>query len=152
MYFQLTSEIRLVGTDSKDGEAKPATLTYNFADKKITKGGIALQGYLEGKLHASLEFIYKVKQKSGKSFEAEKEMEKFAGLKIGAEADAFVSLSLGASFGMGDNWETTFYFSGVNLKVWAEFGLSEDVKPKFRRIIPDYKDTINIFKNKGETK
>lgn len=152
LYFQLSAQISLLGKDAVNGETKPATLTYNFADKKITKGGVRLQGTLEGKLHASLEFIYKVKQKSGRSFEAEREMKKFAGLKIGAEIDAIVSLSLGASFGMDDNWDTDFYFSGVNLKVWAEFGLSEDVKPKFYNIVPDYKETINILKNKGEIK
>lgn len=111
-----------------------------------------MQGVLEGKVHASLEFIYKVKQKSGNSFEVEKDMEKVAGLKLGAEASAHVSLMLGVNFGKDDNWDSDFYFSGVTLKVWAEFGVSDEIKPKFYDIIPDFKKTIKIFDNVGQVK
>ncbi|MBL4746305.1 MAG: hypothetical protein JKY08_08040 [Flavobacteriaceae bacterium] len=71
-------------------------------------------------------------------------------LGVGAEAKTYVSITLGTSFGKGDNFDTDFYFSGVNLKIWLKVGFKKS--KKMEKIIPEMKETFNILKNKGESK
>jgi len=148
-----TAKILLVGTGSKDGNNTPAELAYNFGSKKF-KGNIALQGVIEGKVVASAEFIWKVEKKSNKSFkgtyETKKDKEKAFEAGAGAEANSFISLTLGAGFGEEDNFDADFYFSGVTVKVWAKFGYKG--KKSKLKLIPHLDKKINVLKNKGEYK
>lgn len=154
LYFQLTAKINLVGTDSKDGETKPATLTYNFADKKITKGGIALQGYLEGKFVMSASFQYKVLIEKGKQVslkEDEEKRRKAFEMGIWVEGKAVVTLTIGKNFGEKNNWDSDFYFSGVTLDIKIKAG-GFDKEEKDLKITPRIDKKINIFKDAGEVK
>ncbi|GAA5094893.1 hypothetical protein GCM10023210_26980 [Chryseobacterium ginsengisoli] len=154
LYFQLTAKINLVGMDAVDGESKPATLTYNFADKKITKGGVALQGYLEGKLVASFGISLEIEMNKGKKFNGDvnkKADTKKAELSIGAEGKSYVALTLGKNFGNDNSWDADFYFSGLNLKIWAKFGLSGGEPEEFD-IIPDAEGELDVLKGKFEMK
>lgn len=155
LYFQLTAKINLVGMDAVDGESKPATLTYNFADKKITKGGVALQGYLEGKFVASISLEIYVKKKKKRSFEAqyskEEDMEKAAKLGLSVEGKSFVTLTLGKNFGIKDDWDSDFYFSGFTLKITFSAGIEKE-EPKELKLIPEAEATIDILKGKFEIK
>lgn len=151
LYFELSAAITLVGADSKDGESTPANIKYNFADEKFS-GSIALQGELKGVLHASFSLKIYVKTEKNKSFDAEANKKKSLGAGIGAEASTSVTLTLGKNFGKNNDWDADFYFAGVTLKVWAEAGYSDKSDAKTVKLIPDYEDKINIFKNKGEIK
>lgn len=151
LYFELTAKINLVGTGSKDGETKPANITYNFADKKF-RGDIALQGYLEGKFHMSAFLKIKVKAEKGKDavqYRTENDDKKAFELGVEITAKSFVTLTIGKNFGENNNWDSDFYFSGVHLfiKVKAGFkGIDDDLK-----LIPSLDKKINIFKD-GEYK
>ena len=146
LYFQLTAKINLVGTDSKEGEAKPARLIYNFGDKKYS-GNIALQGYLEGKIHMSIAFRIKLKSDKGKDLTQQRTEEndkKAFELGVEVTATSFVTLTIGKNFGKTDDWDADFYFSGVKLiiKVKAGFkGVDKDLD-----LIPSLNKKINIFK------
>ena len=154
LYVSLSAKIKLVGSDSKDGEDKPAKLEYNFEDKKYS-GLIAIQGVIEGKIVASLAFIVKVEKESRRGFaevrSTEAREEAFA-LGIDVEAKSWVSITAGKSFGIDNNWESDFYFSGFTLKVVIKAGFNKKFKPKTFGIVPGFKKTINIFKNEGEYK
>lgn len=154
LYFQLTAKINLVGMDAVDGESKPATLTYNFADKKITKGGVALQGYLEGKFVMSASFQYKVLIEKGKQVslkEDEEKRKKAFEMGIWVEGKAIVTLTVGKNFGEKDDWDADFYFSGVTLDIKIKAG-GFDKEEKDLKITPRIDKKINIFKNVGEVK
>lgn len=151
LYFELSAAIKLVGEGSEDGESKPANIKYNFEDRSI-QGSLGLQGELKGILHASFSLKIYVKSEKNKSFEAEENKKKSLGLGIGAEASTSITLTLSKNFGKKDDWDADFYFAGVTLKIWAEAGYSDKSDAKTINIIPDFKDTINILKNKGEIK
>ncbi len=153
LYVQLTAKVLLVSSKSKDGAANPASLTYNFLDKKITSGDIGLQGVLEGKIVASSSLSYKLKREKGRKFsnsETKKSKDKKFELGLELEAKSTISLTFGGSFGKGDNFDADFYFSGVNVYVkikWGFKGKSENFD-----ILPDFDKTFDILKNKGEYK
>lgn len=146
LYFQLTAKINLVGIDSKEGEAKPAQLKYNFADKKYS-GNIALQGYLEGKIQMTVALKIKLKAEKGKDvnqIRSKEDDDKAFELGVEVTATSFVTLTIGKNFGKTDDWDADFYFSGVKLiiKVKAGFtGTDSDLD-----LIPSLSKKINIFK------
>ena len=153
LYFQLTAKINLVGTDSKDGETKPASITYNFEDKKF-KGNIALQGYLEGKFVMSASFQYKVLIEKGKQVslkEDEEKRRKAFEMGIWVEGKAIVTLTIGKNFGEKDDWDADFYFSGVTLDIKIKAG-GFDKEENDLKITPRVDKKINIFKDVGEVK
>ncbi len=146
LYFQLTSKINLVGTDSKDGKTKPANITYNFADKNY-KGDIALQGYLEGKLVMSASFQYKILMEKGKQVslkEDEGKRRKAFEMGIWVDGKAIVTLTFGHSFGKQDNWDSDFYFSGVTLDIRIKAG-GFTKEEKDLPLVPRVEKKINIF-------
>ncbi|WP_326983149.1 hypothetical protein VUJ46_00960 [Chryseobacterium sp. MYb264] len=154
LYFQLSAQINLVGTGTKDGETKPANITYNFADKKY-EGDIALQGILEGDFVASISLEIYVKKKNRRSFEAqysnEEDKKKAAKFGLSVEGKSFVTLSIGKNFGEEDNWDSDFYFSGFTLKVIFNAGI-EKKQPEPLQIIPKIDATIDVLKGKFEIK
>ena len=149
------AKIKLVGTESEDGTDKPAELAYNFASEKYT-GNIALQGVLEGKIEASVQFEAFVKKEKNKRFEGvlkPDDLEKKFELGAGIEANSFVSLTLGKNFGENNDFSSDFYFSGVYLKVWIKAGFSKgDDTPTIVKVIPHFDKSFDILKNKGEYK
>lgn len=153
LYFKLTAEIKLVGTDSKDGETQPANITYNFADKKY-KGDIALQGKLEGAVVMNAMIKVKLKMERGRDmvqYRTEENNKRAFELGIEATAVSYVTLTLGKNFGGDGNWTSDFYFSGVNVYVKVKFGF-KGKETKLEKLIPDLDKKIDIFKNEGEVK
>ncbi|MBL4746311.1 MAG: hypothetical protein JKY08_08070 [Flavobacteriaceae bacterium] len=155
LYVQLTAKILLVGNESKDGVTTPANITYNLKDKEFSAGGIALQGVLEGKIVASASLEYKLRYEKGKvlknyNTKDSKAKIKSFGIGLELEAKSYVSLSLGKSFGKGDNFDADFYFSGVTVKIKVKIGFKG--KTEVFKIIPYTEKTINILKNESEYK
>lgn len=146
LYFQLTAKINLVGTGSKEGEAKPAQLKYNFADKKYN-GNIALQGYLEGKIQITVAFKIKLKAEKGKDvnqIRSQENDDKAFELGVEVTATSFVTLTIGKNFGATDDWDADFYFSGVKLIIKVKAGFTG--KDTDLDLIPSLSKKINIFK------
>ncbi|WP_438712675.1 hypothetical protein ACSTS3_10685 [Aquimarina muelleri] len=151
-----TAEILLVSSESKDGEAKPANLKYSLLNKKFTSGDIGLQGRLKGKIE--IEFGIKLKgkikdAKSDKDIVAKEKIEKpkeLGGLGLEMKADSEIHITLGTSFGKGDNFNADFYFSGVTLT--ARIKIGRKWKGITESIIPDFDKKFDILKNKGEYK
>ncbi|MBU3122023.1 hypothetical protein KN811_01285 [Sinomicrobium sp. 2019215] len=150
LYVSLTAKILLVGADSEDDENTPARVNYHFKDKKYD-GTIALQGRLEGEIVASSSFKYNVLDKKGRKFRNHRTRdakEKAFELGIEAKAESFVTLTLGKNFGRQDNFESDFYFSGVNLKIKIKMGYKGTDKDL--KLLPDVNKTFDVIKNKGE--
>ncbi|MBL4746308.1 MAG: hypothetical protein JKY08_08055, partial [Flavobacteriaceae bacterium] len=72
------------------------------------------------------------------------------GIEAGAHSE--IRLTLGTSFGIGDNFDADFYFSGLSIYAKINFGRKKSKKPKTFDIMPDFSKTFNILKNKGEYK
>ncbi|MFK7033052.1 hypothetical protein [Flavobacterium oreochromis] len=154
LYFELKAEIKLVGAGSKDGETKPAHMTYNFTDQKY-KGDIALQGYLEGKLVASIRLEIYVKKKKKRSFEGqyynEGDKEKATKLGVSLEGKSFVTLTASRKFGKENNWGSDFYFSGFTLMVTFDAQIeNKEIEPI--KIIPKVEANVDVLKGIFEIK
>ncbi len=149
--ISFSAEILLVSSKSKDGKANPATIGYNFLDKKIS-GDIGLQGKLKEEFvfEFGIKLKGKIKKVEGKKTDESKKKITDMGIGISAKASSEIVMSLGASFGKGDNFDTDFYFSGVNIEAKIRFG--SEWKVRERQIIPDAEKTFEILKNKGEYK
>ncbi|WP_109852730.1 hypothetical protein [Aquimarina sp. AU58] len=152
---KFTAEILLVGAGSKDGNNKPAELTYNFASKKYA-GNIALQGRLKGEIIFKFGIKLKAKVKVARPEVGEEEnqkMKEVAGAGIEAGADSEVALTLGKNFGERDNFTSDFYFSGVTVFIKLKGGRKKEKdEAKTLKVIPDFEKSFDVLKNKGEYK
>ncbi|MBC9797028.1 hypothetical protein, partial [Sinomicrobium weinanense] len=100
---------------------------------------------------ASSSFKYNVLDKKGRKFRNHRTRdakEKAFELGIEAKAESFVTLTLGKNFGRQDNFESDFYFSGVNLKIKIKMGYKGTDKDL--KLLPDVNKTFDVIKNKGE--
>lgn len=147
-----TAKILLVSSKSKDGEAKPATLNYSLLDKKFTSGDIGLQGRLKGEIviEFGVKLAGKVNGAKGIKTPESKKKIKEMGLALDLKAESEIVMTLGASFGKGDNFDIDFYFSGVTIT--ANIMINGFWTKKSKGIIPPIPKTFEILKNGGEYK
>ncbi|WP_405266367.1 hypothetical protein [Cellulophaga sp. Ld12] len=153
---KFTAEIILCGSKSEDGLNTPANIRYNFEDKSFKAPDIALQGRIKGEI--TFEFGIKLKAVVQKAQaivtdDNEEKMKDVAGLGMSGGASSEMSLTFGKDFGKNGKFATDFYFSGVTVYIKFYAGRKKEKDDELiKQIIPDYKETINIFKKTGEVK